>query len=108
MIGSTNRGRMEAALERALRRAGHETLLIDDRRVKRLIGKSLTQRWAVRHASNFRPDFVFLSKCLARFVSMYLLRGGWMDGAPGAVLSALAAASVMAKYARLWALSLTK
>jgi glycosyltransferase involved in cell wall biosynthesis len=38
----------------------------------------------------------------ARFVSMYLLRGGWMDGAAGAVLCALAAASVMAKYARLW------
>jgi glycosyltransferase involved in cell wall biosynthesis len=40
----------------------------------------------------------------ARFVSMYLLRGGWMDGGAGAVLCALAAASVMAKYARLWAL----
>ena len=39
----------------------------------------------------------------ARFLSMYLLRGGWMDGAAGAVLSCLAAASVMAKYARLWA-----
>lgn len=38
-----------------------------------------------------------------RFLSMYLLRGGWMDGAAGAVLSCLAAASVMAKYARLWA-----
>jgi glycosyltransferase involved in cell wall biosynthesis len=43
----------------------------------------------------------------ARFVSMYLLRGGWMDGGAGAVLSALAAASVMAKYARLWAYSTT-
>lgn len=41
----------------------------------------------------------------ARFVSMYLLRGGWMDGAAGAVLCSLAAASVMAKYAQLWALS---
>jgi len=65
MIGSNNPWRMEAALERAFRRAGHETLLIDDRRTKRLIGKSLTQRWARRHAKNFRPDFVFLSKCLA-------------------------------------------
>ena len=44
----------------------------------------------------------------ARFISMYVLRGGWMDGAPGAVLSALAAASVMAKYARLWELSARK
>jgi len=41
----------------------------------------------------------------ARFISMYLLRGGWMDGSAGAVLSALGAASVMAKYARLWELS---
>jgi glycosyltransferase involved in cell wall biosynthesis len=44
----------------------------------------------------------------ARFISMYLLRGGWMDGAAGAVLSALAAASVMAKYARLWEMSSRK
>jgi hypothetical protein len=36
---------------------------------------------------------------------MYLFRGGWMDGGAGAVLSALGAASVMAKYARLWAKS---
>jgi (heptosyl)LPS beta-1,4-glucosyltransferase len=38
----------------------------------------------------------------ARFVSMYLLKGGFRDGARGLVLAALAAASVMAKYARLW------
>ncbi|MBA3343544.1 MAG: glycosyltransferase family 2 protein [Gemmatimonadaceae bacterium] len=40
-----------------------------------------------------------------RFFSMYVLRGGWMDGAAGAVLASLASASVLAKYARLWALS---
>ena len=38
----------------------------------------------------------------ARFFSMYLLRGGFRDGAHGLVLACLAAASVMAKYARLW------
>ena len=38
----------------------------------------------------------------ARFVSMYLLKGGFRDGARGLVLACLAAASVMAKYARLW------
>jgi glycosyltransferase involved in cell wall biosynthesis len=37
-----------------------------------------------------------------RFVSMYLLKGGFRDGARGLVLACLAAASVMAKYARLW------
>ena len=38
----------------------------------------------------------------ARFVSMYLFKGGFLDGAHGLLLSCLAAASVMAKYARLW------
>jgi glycosyltransferase involved in cell wall biosynthesis len=43
-----------------------------------------------------------LFKPPARFFSMYLLKGGFLDGARGLVLAALAAASVMAKYARLW------
>ena len=43
-----------------------------------------------------------LFKPPARFVSMYLLKGGFLDGAHGLVLACLAAASVMAKYARLW------
>ncbi len=38
----------------------------------------------------------------ARFVSMYLFEGGFRDGARGLILASLAAASVMAKYARLW------
>jgi glycosyltransferase involved in cell wall biosynthesis len=39
----------------------------------------------------------------ARFIGMYVLKGGFLDGAHGLVLACLAAASVMAKYARLWA-----
>jgi hypothetical protein len=65
LIGSDNPWRMEAAVDRAFKRAGHETLLIDDRRTKRVIGRRLTQHWAQRHARKFDPDFVFLSKCLA-------------------------------------------
>jgi (heptosyl)LPS beta-1,4-glucosyltransferase len=38
----------------------------------------------------------------AKFLSMYLLQGGFRDGARGLVLASLAAASVMAKYVRLW------
>ena len=38
----------------------------------------------------------------ARFAKMYLLKGGFRDGSRGLVLACLAAASVMAKYARLW------
>lgn len=65
LIGSDNSWRMEAAVERSFTRLGHTTLLIDDRRMKRKIGRPLTQRWAKWQAKRFRPDFVFLSKCLA-------------------------------------------
>lgn len=51
-----------------------------------------TSAWAVV----FKPP--------ARFISMYLIRGGILDGARGTILAALAAASVLAKYARLWAM----
>ena len=44
----------------------------------------------------------------ARFFSMYVLRGGFRDGSPGLILACLAAASVMAKYARLWERSTRK
>ncbi|MEO8577071.1 MAG: hypothetical protein ABI556_10240, partial [Gemmatimonadales bacterium] len=39
-----------------------------------------------------------------RFLTMYVVRGGFLDGAAGAVLACMASTSVMAKYARLWAL----
>jgi len=48
--------------------------------------------------------FDVVSRPPVRFLGMYVLKGGWMDGAAGAVLASLAGASVMAKYARLWAL----
>jgi glycosyltransferase involved in cell wall biosynthesis len=40
----------------------------------------------------------------ARFISMFVLRLGFLDGMRGAVLASLAAASVCAKYVRLWAM----
>ena len=52
-----------------------------------------------RHASIAAIIF----KPPARFVSMYLFRLGFLDGARGAILASLAAASVCAKYVRLWA-----
>ncbi|HEX2694012.1 MAG TPA: glycosyltransferase family 2 protein [Gemmatimonadaceae bacterium] len=48
---------------------------------------------------------VVLFRPPARFFRMYALKGGFRDGARGIVLASLAAASVMAKYARLWELS---
>ncbi len=40
-----------------------------------------------------------------RFLTMYIIRGGWRDGARGALLACMASTSVMAKYARLWTLN---
>ena len=40
----------------------------------------------------------------ARFFSMYVMRGGFLDGAAGVLVAVLAAMSVAAKYARLWEL----
>lgn len=65
IIGSSNPWRMEAATEKALRRAGHETLILDDRKMKRAIGRRMTQHLVRARARRFRPDFIFLSKCLA-------------------------------------------
>jgi len=64
LIGDHHSWRPDRGVERALRRAGHQTLLVDDRRLRRRIGRTLTQRWTLRAARRFRPDFVFLSQCL--------------------------------------------
>lgn len=40
-----------------------------------------------------------------RFLTMYVLKGGFLDGAAGAVLACMAAASVFAKYAKLWGMN---
>lgn len=63
IIGSYKPWRMESGIERALRRAGHQTLLLDDRRAHRIVGRALTQRWALWNAGRFGPDFVFTGKC---------------------------------------------
>ena len=60
--------------------------------------------WAEQNFAKGRRGSVaaIFFKPKARFVSMYLLKAGFLDGARGLVLARLAAASVMAKYARLW------
>ncbi|HEX8851657.1 MAG TPA: glycosyltransferase [Gemmatimonadaceae bacterium] len=64
VLGSGRRWRIESCFARALGRAGHEVLLLDDRRLARTIGRLATQRWVRWRADRFRPDFVLLSKCL--------------------------------------------
>ena len=66
-----------------------------------------SRSWAQQHHEGGRRAGVLhvLVKPPARFVTMYLLRGGFLDGAHGLVVAVLAAMSVAAKYARLWALT---
>ena len=62
--------------------------------------------WAEQHHARGRvatPLDVLVRPPL-RFLSMYVLRLGLLDGAHGLVLAVLAAMSVAAKYARLWAM----
>lgn len=47
-----------------------------------------------------------IARPIAKFFTAYVLRSGWRDGGYGAVTAALGAASVLAKWARLWELSL--
>ena len=65
-----------------------------------------SRSWAAQHYERGRraATWTVVLKPPARFLTMYLVRGGWRDGAHGIVLAALAALSVGAKYARLWAL----
>jgi len=60
--------------------------------------------WAEQHYGNGRRGTAaaVVFRPPARFFRMYFLKGGFRDGAHGLVLACLAAASVMAKYARLW------
>ena len=104
----------------------HERVVIDDDAVGTLRGALLhytystldeyfekldrySRDWAAQHfaAGRRASPFAAVVKPPARFVTMYLLRGGWRDGAHGLVLAVLAAVSVAAKYARLWALART-
>jgi hypothetical protein len=64
VLGSHRTERIERGVQRAFQRAGHRTLLIDDRRLRRNIGLHLTQRWVLAAASRFRPDYIFFSKAL--------------------------------------------
>jgi len=65
-----------------------------------------SQWWAAdQHERGRRASLgAVLLKPPARFLNMYLLRGGFLDGAAGCLLAGLAGTSVFAKYARLWAL----
>jgi (heptosyl)LPS beta-1,4-glucosyltransferase len=62
--------------------------------------------WARQHHARGRraAPWMIALKPPARFLAMYVARGGWLDGAQGLLLAVLASVSVAAKYAQLWAL----
>lgn len=67
--------------------------------------RSYSRWWGEQHAARGRKArFSDLTlRPVLRFFSMFVLKGGWRDGMHGAVVAALAAVSVAAKYAQLWA-----
>lgn len=69
-----------------------------------------SRSWADQNYARGRRAMVwdFVVRPPLRFLSTYLLKNGWMDGSRGALLATLSAASVMAKYARLWEMSLRR
>ena len=62
--------------------------------------------WAEQNLARGRRASIgdLLLRPPGRLGSMLLLRGGWRDGAVGVVVAVLAAISVAAKYAHLWAM----
>ena len=65
-----------------------------------------SKSWAQQHAARGRRASLIdiTLRPFGRFLTMLFVRGGWRDGAHGVVLASLAAMSVAAKYAQLWAL----
>ncbi len=65
-----------------------------------------SRSWAEQHAARGRHASLIdvTLRPFGRFLTMLFVRGGWRDGAHGVVLASLAAMSVAAKYAQLWAL----
>jgi (heptosyl)LPS beta-1,4-glucosyltransferase len=65
-----------------------------------------SRSWAAQNLARGRRASVrdLLLRPPGRLVSMLLLRGGWRDGPVGVLVAVLAAISVAAKYAHLWAM----
>jgi hypothetical protein len=69
----------------------------------------LYSEWGARqmYLEGRRPGAVqLLFRPLGRFIRMYILRLGFLEGAHGVVLSLLGAFTVYLKYARLWEMRL--
>jgi hypothetical protein len=57
---SKQRTRTTGSIAAALRRAGHAVLWVNERKRRRLLGKTAARSWVVRSVARFRPDFVLI------------------------------------------------
>ncbi|NOL51379.1 glycosyltransferase family 2 protein [Pelistega suis] len=71
---------------------------------------SYAQAWAEQRAAKGKKASLWdaCSHAFARFIRMYLLKRGFMDGKHGFLLAVLSAHSVFVKYAELWIKTSTK
>lgn len=124
--GGWERDRPVRLFRRTLRydeRPVHEHVVVEEARVGALDGvlthepyasldeyfaklERYTRDWASQQHARGRRAAIWMPalKPPTRFFSMYVLRRGFLDGPEGLILAVLAALSVGAKYARLWAL----
>jgi (heptosyl)LPS beta-1,4-glucosyltransferase len=123
--GGWERDRPVRLFRRALRydeRPVHEHVVVDDDHVGTLDAALVhtpydsldeyfekldryARDWARQHHASGRRAHAWqlVLKPPARFLTMYFVRGGCLDGMIGLLLAVLASVSVAAKYARLWA-----
>jgi hypothetical protein len=52
----------ESGLRSAMKRMGHQVLLLDDRKLRQRLGRSLANRWLLRRAKAFRAERVIFFK----------------------------------------------
>jgi glycosyltransferase involved in cell wall biosynthesis len=66
-----------------------------------------SKSWAAQNHAKGRPGSAtaIFFKPPAKFITMYFLKGGFLDGVRGLVLASLAPASVTAKNYRMWAIT---
>lgn len=64
IIGRARPYSNETGIYRELVRRGHRVALVDDRRLRQVVGRRLTNAWLRKRAQTFRPEYLILQKAL--------------------------------------------